>query len=88
MRINTQDIEKMRSVDIGMINAEALADVSSLHFDNNLSREDRVIRLLHRGENPYCFRCGEIGVKIEFTDNGPPLQDALTDFLIRQKSGL
>ena len=50
--------------------------------------EDRVARLLHRGENPYCFRCGEIGVKIEFTDNGPPLQDALADFLIRQKSGL
>ena len=62
--------------------------MSGLHFNNNLSREDRVARLLHRGENPYCFRFGDVGVKIEFTENGPPLQDALANFLIRQKNGL
>ena len=39
-------------------------------------------------ENPYCFCIGGIGVKIEFAESGPSLQDTLTDFLLRQKSGL
>ena len=39
-------------------------------------------------KNPYCFCIGGIGVKIEFAENGPSLQDTLTDFLLRQKSGL
>ena len=88
MVLSVQDIEKMQSVDIGAVNVDALADVSSLRFDNTLSREDRVARLLYRGENPYCFRFGDVGIKIEFTENGPPLQDALANFLIRQKNGL
>ena len=29
-----------------------------------------------------------LGVKIEFAEGGPSLQDTLTDYLIRQKSGL
>ena len=36
----------------------------------------------------YCFCIGGIGVKIEFVESGPSLQDTLTDFLLRQKSGL
>ena len=39
-------------------------------------------------KNPYCFRCGDTAVKLEFADNGPPLQDIMTGFLVRQKSGL
>ena len=39
-------------------------------------------------KNPYCFCIGGVGVKIEFAESGPSLQDTLTDFLLRQKSGL
>ena len=30
----------------------------------------------------------DLGVKVEFLDNAPPLQDALSDFFQRKKSGL
>ena len=39
-------------------------------------------------DNPYCFSVGGVGVKIEFAEGGPSLQETLTAFLIRQKSGL
>jgi len=45
-------------------------------------------RILRTAKNPYCFRYGDTAVKLEFTDDGPPLQDVMADFLIRQKSGL
>ena len=88
MRLSAQEIEKMQSVDIGAVEADTLADVSGMAFDNTLSPEDRLARFLGRAVNPYCFCIGGIGVKVEFAEGGPPLQDVLADFLIRQKSGL
>lgn len=82
------DIEKMRSVDIGAVDADTLPDVSGMRFDNTLSRPERIARLFALVKNPYCFRCGDVGVKIEFAEDGPPLQDTLAAFLLRQKSGL
>ena len=40
---------------------------------------------MHPQSNPYCFCVSGIGVKIEFAESGPSLQDTLTDFLLRQK---
>ena len=88
MKISAQELEKMRSVDIGAVDADTLPDVSGMTFDPALPREDRIARFLRGGINPYCFCVGGVGVKIEFADRGPSLQDALTDFLIRSKSGL
>ena len=78
----------MKSVYIGAVSPESLPDVSGMTFNNALSREDRVLRFLQAVKNPYCFCVGGVGVKIEFAESGPSLQDALTDFLLRQKSGL
>ena len=63
-------------------------DVSGMIFDTSLPREERIALFLQAVENPYCFCIGGIGVKIEFAESGPSLQDTLTDFLLRQKSGL
>ena len=51
-------------------------------------RYDRLARFLSRAVNPYCFCVGGVGVKIEFSEDGPSLQDKLADLLVRQKSGL
>ena len=83
-----EDIYQMRSVDIGAVAAESLPDVSGMTFDNALSRKERISRFLQTVKNPYCFCIGGVGVKIEFAESGPSLQDKLTDFLLRQRSGL
>lgn len=88
MTLNLLELEQMRSVDMGAVNAEALPDLGGVAFDNSLSREERIARLLQMAHNPYCFRVGEVGVLVEFSEDGPALQDTLADFLIRQKSGL
>ena len=88
MRLTVQGLEKMRSVDIGAVDAEELADVSGMAFDSRLSLDERVAHFLARAINPYCFCVGGVGVKIEFSEDGPSLQDKLVDLLVRQKSGL
>ena len=88
MRLTAQELEEMRSVNIGAVEADKLPDVSSMAFDNKLPMEDRLARFLARAINPYCFYVGGVGVKIEFAEDGPSLQDKLADLLVRQKSGL
>lgn len=88
MRLTAQELEQMQSVNIGAVDADTLADVSSMAFDKTLSREERATRFFRRVRNPYCFSVGGVGVKIEFAEGGPSLQDTLAAFLIRAKSGL
>lgn len=88
MKITTQELEKMQTVDIGAVDANTLPDVSGMAFHSALSREERITRFIQAGGNPYCFCVGGVGVKIEFAERGPSLQDTLADFLIRAKSGL
>lgn len=86
--ITIEQLDAMKSVDIRTIDKDVLVNVQDFQFDNNLSKQDRIKQVIERTKNPYCFRYGELGVKIEFTDGGPALGDLLTDFLLRKKSGL
>ena len=88
MRLTAKELEQMKSVDIGAVAPESLPDVSGMAFDTSLPREERISRFLQTVKNPYCFCIGGVGVKIEFAESGPSLQDKLTDFLLRQRSGL
>lgn len=81
-------LEQMKSIDLHTVNKAALPDVSGFPLDSSLSPEERAAQIVQQVKNPYCFRYGDMAVKLEFTDNGPPLQDIMTGFFIRQKSGL
>ena len=61
MRLTAQELEEMRSVDIGAVEADKLADVSGMAFDSRLSLEDRAAHFLSRAVNPYCFCVGSVG---------------------------
>ncbi|MGI6161571.1 MAG: DUF6870 family protein [Christensenellales bacterium] len=41
---------------------------------------------LRQNKSDYAFECGGVSVKLEFDNNGPTLQDAITDFFIRRKN--
>lgn len=88
MRLSAQEVEKMKAIDISAVDKETLVDASSFSFDNTLSRETRALRMLEQFKNPYCFRYGDMIIKLEFSEDGPSLQDLLTTFFLRQKSGL
>lgn len=85
---NQIKLSELADVDITAVNKEDLVDVSGLTFDTAIPREQRAAQVLRKVKNPYCFRVGDLGVKLEFLDNAPPLEDCFTDFLKRKKSGL
>ena len=82
------DLTELASVDIRKVNKEELVDASGLHFDLQVPQKSRAAYLLNAIGNPYCFRVGELSVKLEFVEHGSSLQDVLLTFLQRKKSGL
>lgn len=67
---------------------EEPVDVSGLRLDLRVPQELRPACLLSAMGDPYCFRVGELRVRLEFADNAPPLQDTFLAFLRRKKCGL
>ena len=82
------DLAELASVNIQKISKEELVDASGFCFDPQVPQELRAAYLLNAIGNPYCFRVGELSVKLEFVEHGPSLQDVLFSFLQRKKSGL
>lgn len=81
-------ITDLANVNIEMVNKEDLVDVSGFTLDTSVPQEQRAARIIQKVKNPYCFRVGDIGVKLEFSDNALALQEVFTDFLKRKKTGL
>ncbi|SBW00189.1 conserved hypothetical protein [uncultured Eubacteriales bacterium] len=86
--ITPEMIDVFMSVDINTVEVQNLADIRALEFDNSLPRDKRLAYVLKKLHNPFCFRYGDMGIKLEFDDHSPPIQAVLTNFLIRKKSGL
>ena len=82
------NLAQLASVDIQKVCKEELVDASGFCFDLQVPQKLRAAYLLTAIGNPYCFRVGELSVKLEFADNAPSLQDTILDFLQRKKSGL
>ena len=53
MKLTAQELEQMKSVDIGAVSADALADVSGMAFDRTLPREERVAPPSRRRWRPF-----------------------------------
>lgn len=86
--ITLEMVNDFMSVNIKTADERKLTDISTLELDLSLSTEKRPAYVLEKLKNPLCFRYGDMGIKLEFDNNGPPIQKVLTNFLIRKKSGL
>ncbi len=86
--ITPEMIGQFMGMDIGKTDTKHLVDINALKFDNSLSKEKRISYIIKELQNPFCFRCGNMGIQIEFDDNAPPMDEVFTNFLIRKKSGL
>ena len=82
------DIAALAGADIRKMDKEKLVDVSGMPLDPSIPRKLRAGYILKTTGNPYCFRVDDLGVKLEFLDSAPSLQDVLSDFFQRKKSGL
>jgi len=76
-----RDFNQMRNVDVRTVERGSLVDISKIHIDPQMPREQRLADFVRQIGNPYCYKCGKIVVKVSFTDTNATLEDRLEHYL-------
>lgn len=69
------------SIDGRSIDRASLRDISSVHIDTTLPREERIRSFIDQIGDPYCYRDGDIVVSIGYADTQISLQDRLRSYV-------
>lgn len=77
-----EKIQKMKDVDIRTVNCSQLVDLNTVVIDENQSVEERLESFIEQIKNPYCFRVGDIAVKVIYKENGPTFQQNFEEMLL------
>jgi len=76
-----KSISAMKDVDIRSVDKDSLVDLDSVQIDSSQSVQERVQSFLQQIQNPYCFRIGDVAVKVNYKQDGPSFQQNLEDIL-------
>jgi hypothetical protein len=74
------NLEEMRAVDIRTVDPSTLKDIRDVDIDINLPFEQKAIDYLNQIGNGYCFRCGDVIVKINHSNTTTTLNDCMEGF--------
>lgn len=80
--INREQWQEMKNVDIRTVKKEDLVDLNSVHIDESKPIENRIEDFVQQIKNPYCFRVGDIAVKVVYQENGPTFQQNFEEMLL------
>lgn len=75
------DLSALRSVNIHEVDRNSLVDLNSVKIDESLPVPERVASFLEQIKNPYCFRIGNVAVKVSYKEDGPTFQQNLIDLM-------
>ena len=75
------DIASMKSVDIRNVDKDSLVDLDSIQIDSSKPVQERIQSFLQQIQNPYCFRIGDVAVKVNYRSDGPSFQQNFEDVL-------
>lgn len=76
-----EKIEKYKDMNLNEINPADIPDISELKIDRRKTKEERILDLLTKVENPYVFKVNGHLVQIGFTNNGKTAEYCLTNVL-------
>ena len=88
VKMNRELLKELSEVDIETVNKNELVDANEITLDYSIPQNQRIDYLHAKLKNPYCFKVGEIAVKIGFNENERSFEDAFLAILKREKNSL
>lgn len=79
--ITGKSLQEMQQVDIRTVDKSTLVDLNSVKIDESLPIPERVASFVSQIGNPYCFRVGDVAVKVVYKADGPSFQQNIEDIL-------
>lgn len=82
---NSKLLDMLSQLDIETLDKSSLVNIKDVNIDNDLPESIRMIQYLEQIQNPYCFMCGTICVKISFSPDGNDFKNILENHFIKLK---
>ena len=79
---NKTDLQRLRDVDIRTVDRSQLVDLNSIEVDESRPVSERMEEFVRKIKNPYCFRVGDVAVKVVYKENGPTFQQNFEEMLL------
>ena len=79
-------LDTMSRIEINKSDRNTLVNINDVQVNTALPITRRMEKYLEQVKNPYCFKCGETAVKLEFAQNGKSLDQSLVDYFINLKN--
>ncbi|HIT89131.1 MAG TPA: hypothetical protein IAC41_01750 [Candidatus Merdenecus merdavium] len=83
--ITSRQLDAMSEQSIETLEKEELVDISTINIRKDLTHENKILDFLGQIRNPYCFRCGDVPVRVCFSKSGTNLETALQELFIRTR---
>ena len=74
-------IENMKKISIKECDKEQLTDLSSVVIDSEKSKKERILDYLRQVKNPYCFKVGDVAVRLVFDEGGRSFQQCMEELV-------
>ncbi len=81
--MRTMTLEEMKNVDIRCVNPDDLVDIRDVRISPEINKGERILDFVRQVGNPYCYRVGDIAVKVRYTEGGATLDDRLESIMAR-----
>lgn len=70
-------LQKLKNVSIMECDIGKLQDIREVKIDSKKKKEERLIQFISQIGNPYCFRVGDVAVKVAFAEAGDSFQKTM-----------
>lgn len=74
------DFEAMRNVDIRTVDPATLEDIQKANVDLTKPLRERMLDFIKQIKNPYCFRYGDMVIKISHADTKISMEERMEGF--------
>ncbi len=75
--LDISNLEEMSRTEIDKVDRSTLVDIKSVQISTSLPIAKRMLQYLEQIKNPYCFLCGNTPVRVQFSDKGKTLDEAI-----------
>lgn len=80
LQLTRAELDNMRNVDIRTVDRDSLVDIETIKVDTSFPKDKRMLMYLESIKNPYCFKCGQMVVKLKFDEGDMTLEDRLIHY--------
>jgi len=74
------DLDAMQSVDIRTVDPSTLEDIRDVTIEPSLPFAEKAITYLNQIKNAYCFKCGDVIIKVIHAETTTTIDDCMEGF--------